>query len=421
MTEFWKGLEGQIIDGTYELKQYLGGNESSGVFRTEHDDRRAAIKLVAADSEEVRRRQLEYWDQAAPHKHSNLIEIFATGESFAGGRPVVYLVCEHSDDDLSQVIRERALEADEARDVVNAAVAALGFLQRKDLVHGRLKPSNVLAVGERVKLSSDSIVHAGEMPLVPAEPDAYTPPEGRSHGITAAGDVWALGIMSYEMLTGRRPANPARFTNRELAPLDPELREVIVRSLHSDPEQRWTAGQIANHLRAPAAGGTEEREVFSGVSESGSWNWRYVAIPLALVLIVAAIALVRRDPAPEPVQRATEGVRSRTEDSERAVFSPQPRPSPFESKEEELSRKEAGTGSWRVIVYSYRYPEAAERQVEKINQKWPRINAEVFSPGGDMHFITIGGNLSREEARELERKAKSMGLPKDTYARVFNP
>jgi hypothetical protein len=79
-------------------------------------------------------------------------------------------------------------------------------------------------------------------------------------------------------------------------------------------------------------------------------------------------------------------------------------------------------GSWRVIAYTYtRYQDAAHK-AGTINRKFPDLQAEVFSPGGRGHgpfLVSLGGRVTRSEAGRLERKAKSLGLPRDTFARNY--
>src|SRR5713226_948777 len=117
MTEAWKQWEGQIVNGEFHLRQYLGGGEHSAVFLTEHGDRepqKAAIKLIQADPESAEL-QLVRWELAAKLSHSHLIRLFQMGRCQLGDMGLLYIVMEYADEDLSQILPQRPLTPAEAR------------------------------------------------------------------------------------------------------------------------------------------------------------------------------------------------------------------------------------------------------------------------------------------------------------------
>src|SRR5215470_10532921 len=115
MTEFWQQCAGQLIDG-FPLHRYLGGDENHALFLTEtgaDTPQKAAIKLVPADPDTTEK-QLRHWRMAAELSHPNLMRLFQRGHWQLNGTPLLYVVLEYADEDLSQVIPDRPLSLKEA-------------------------------------------------------------------------------------------------------------------------------------------------------------------------------------------------------------------------------------------------------------------------------------------------------------------
>ena len=181
MSHDWKQWEGQVVEGKYSLLRYLGGSEYSAVFLTEfrqnEGPQRAAIKLIPASTGGQDDLQLSRWGAAAELSHPHLISIFDGGRCEIGGAPLLYIVMECADENLAQVIPSRALTADEAREMLGAVLDALAYLHGKGFVHGHLKPANIMASDDQLKLSSDGIRRVGEALDRSGRLDEYDPPE----------------------------------------------------------------------------------------------------------------------------------------------------------------------------------------------------------------------------------------------------
>ena len=159
---------------------------------------------------------------------------------------------EAAEEDLSQVLPERALTAEEARQLLPPVLDALEFIHGKGLVHGRLRPSNILADGDQVKVSADSLHASGEVVAAPGGVmDGYYPPEALNGQLTAASDVWSLAITLVRVLTQQRVAfNPGNPIAPSVPTEVPEpFAEIARRSLQIDPQQRWTVAEIAAALQ----------------------------------------------------------------------------------------------------------------------------------------------------------------------------
>jgi TonB family protein len=258
MSDTWKQCEGQVVDGKFQLLEHLGGSDHSVVFLTERGNgkpQKAAIKFVQADAANADL-QLSRWKQAAQLSHANLIKLFETGRCHLAGMDLLYVVMEFAAENLAEFLPQRALSPAETRDMLEPFVETLTYLHGKGFLHARIKPGNILAIDDQLKLSSDSVCRVGEAPL-DAKPDAYTPPESAQGESSPAGDVWALGVTLVETLTQRAPERTASPSeNREELPVADTLPQpyldIARHCLQLDPRRRWSVTEISTRLNPPA-------------------------------------------------------------------------------------------------------------------------------------------------------------------------
>jgi len=253
MGDIWKRYEGRVIDGKYPLQQYLGGTSRSGVFLTGPTKGlagKAVIKFSLAHPGTAKL-QLSRWARAARITHPNFLQLLDSGRCGLDGRDLLYVVVEYAEENLSQILPERALTAEETREMVAPVVEALIYLHGQGLAHGHLKPANVHAIGEQIKLSVDSVTVLGELQLVGRGADSYGAPELASSPVTGASDVWSLGITLVEALTQHAPDVQAipRGDPEVPATLPQPFLDIARHALKRDPAQRWTAADIAAHLK----------------------------------------------------------------------------------------------------------------------------------------------------------------------------
>jgi TonB family protein len=183
---------------------------------------------------------------------------------------------EYAEENLSQVVSERPLTENEATEMLKPAVAALAYLHARGLVHGRIKPANIMANGDELKLSSDDLRRRGD-PI--NDPCAYDPPETTT---SPAADAWSLGMTLVEVLSQRLPAWDRNGQGDPEVPdtLPAPLREIARHCLRRDPKLRWTAADIANRLNPPMA----VRQA-PPVRRSGSLVRRRFLIPTVILLL----------------------------------------------------------------------------------------------------------------------------------------
>jgi serine/threonine-protein kinase len=256
MTEVWTTWEGEVINGAFPLRHFLNGSDHSGVFLTECKAQGfldAAIKIIAADPA-FTETQLSNWRTASGLSHPHLIRLLDSGRSQLKGHPFLFVVMEYAEQSLSQILPHRALTVDETREMLLPTLDALVFLHHQNLVHGAIKPSNLLVVNDQLKISSDTIRPAGELTTRVAKSSLYDPPEAKSGRIGAAGDIWALGVTLVEALTRRPPAWSEGFDTPTLPEsLPPAFAETVRRCLSRNPADRPTAVDLEAEMKgAPA-------------------------------------------------------------------------------------------------------------------------------------------------------------------------
>src|SRR5215469_7656565 len=248
--ESWKTLEGRIADGKFPLRQWLGGSDHSAVFLTERSQsQKAVIKIIApgVDAE----RQLSQWRTAAQLSHPHLIRLFEAGRCHIDNVPLLYVVMEQAEEDLAQILPQRALTPSEVTDLLPALLDALSFLHGKGFIHGRIQPSNVLAVGDQLKLSSDQIVSMVEIDPERRRRDLYDAPETAAGLVSPAGDIWSVGVTLVAALTQNVGfVGEAEQGGPKLPATIPEpFRSIARECLHLDPKRRCSVAEIKARMQ----------------------------------------------------------------------------------------------------------------------------------------------------------------------------
>jgi eukaryotic-like serine/threonine-protein kinase len=260
MTEASKQWEGQVVEGIFLLRQFLGGTDHSAVFLTDYSEgepQKAVIKLFPVDPATADL-QISSWESAAQLSHPNLLRLLSGGRCKLQGNDLLYLVMEYAEEDLSQILPQRALTPEEVRDMLGPVLDALEHLHAKGFVHGDLKPANILATGDRLKLSSDAISRIGEAQSTARRAGAYDPPEAITGKLTPAADVWSLGTTLVEVLTQHLPEWQPGPNREPVVPanIPAPFQEIARECLRLEPERRISVAEIGARLNSRAAAAT---------------------------------------------------------------------------------------------------------------------------------------------------------------------
>ena len=268
MSESWKRWQGRNVDQKFPLQAYLGGSDHSAVFLTavegvagnvgRGDSNKAAIKLidVAADVAGGEA-QSSRWQAVRELNHPSLIRILDTGRCEVDGNHLLYVVMEYAEENLSQILPERALTAEETLVTLPPVLEVLQFVHDHGFVHGHIKPANILAIGNQVKLSSDTLSRTGETSRANGAA-AYGPPEAATGAASTAGDVWQLGMTLIEVLTQRLPVWDREGRRAPVIPdnVPQPFRDIAGNCLQLDAGKRCTVREISERLKTghPEAG-----------------------------------------------------------------------------------------------------------------------------------------------------------------------
>jgi TonB family protein len=288
---------GQSVDGRFPLREYLGGSRNSAVFLTQiggPEGARAVIKLVPASSCDAEA-QLALWRGTVRLSHPNLIRILDGGRCWLAGNDLIFVVMEYAEENLGEVLPRRALTPAEGYAMLRPIMEALKYLHQQRLVHGHLRPSNVMAVNEELKVSSDGVRPAGEFKSS-ADTSIYDAPELPKGTISSAADMWSLSALLTEALTPKSTRQTGAYTG-----LPRPFAEIVQHCLRDEPSARWTLSDVEAHLQASAHPGATavrlpQNQSEPRQSEVGPRPQIRRFLPLALtavlVMILAAIYAV---------------------------------------------------------------------------------------------------------------------------------
>lgn len=240
----------RVIDGRFPLLQELGGTQWSSAYLTEIDDGRAqkaAIKIFPFESVDLPT-TIARWEVAETLSHPHLMPLLYSGRCEFEGEDLLYVVTEYADETLSQILPDRPLSPREAREMLGPVLGALSYLHQRGLTHGHLRPTNIMVIDDRVKLSPD-------FGWCSRSRSIYDPPEAGSGSVVPAADIWSLGILLVEALTQQQPAwDRSQDDEPEIPATIPEPFFTICREcLRTDPERRSTLAAIEALLNPPPA------------------------------------------------------------------------------------------------------------------------------------------------------------------------
>jgi eukaryotic-like serine/threonine-protein kinase len=274
-----------IIDGRYRVLSRLGSGGMADVYLAEDQllGRRLAVKVLhhhfAEDQEFVERFRREA-SSAAALSHPNIVAIFDRGK-WDG---TYYIAMEYvPGNSLKALVREQgALDPVVAIDIVTQILQAAKFAHARGVIHRDLKPHNVILDEEgRARVTDFGIAHAGASDMtvtgsIMGTAQYLSPEQAQGHAVSATSDLYAVGVILYELLTGVVPfdgdsAVAIAFKQVSAQPPAPStvnpavpavLDEIVLRALAKDPAARYAnadefiAALRSARARLPASPGT---------------------------------------------------------------------------------------------------------------------------------------------------------------------
>ena len=339
--------KGTVIDERYQLSEKIGTGGMADVWLAEDTelDRNVAIKILhdrfAQDKEFVERFQREA-QSAAGLQHPNVVGIFDRGVF----RDTYFIAMEYVDGPSLKDLVKGGMGTKDAIDFTRQILNAARFAHRKGIVHRDLKPQNVLIDDEgRARVADFGIARGGENSDITATGSVMgtaqylSPEQAQGKETTPRSDIYSIGVILYEALTGRVPfeadsavavaLKQVSETPRRPSAINPNvppaLDAVVMRALAKDPDARFKdADAFLKALeaaeRAPERPRPEDTAAFAAVSPEGDadlgeeeyedWRsdderrrrlrWFIIALLAALVAALVAFcphpSLGRRDP-----------------------------------------------------------------------------------------------------------------------------
>jgi serine/threonine protein kinase len=295
--------------GRYRLGDPIGSGGMAIVYLAEDCElhRPVAVKLLAdnlAVDEGFRARFLREAQLAARLSHPNIVHVYDLGRD-ENGRP--FIVMEYVDGrSLAEVLdRERPLALERVLEVGRECCTGLAYAHAAGLVHRDLKPHNLLVDGDgRVKIADFGIARsldAADLTLtgsVLGTAGYLAPEQGRGEPVTAAADMYSLGVTLHQLATGLM-SDPG-------APIDlvEPLRTVVARCLDEHPSNRPTAAEAGEMLagdgKVPGTFPSSER---TAVLRSGA-DTSVATRPLRRSTYTSPRTLVAPRPRPAPLTRS---------------------------------------------------------------------------------------------------------------------
>ena len=308
----------------YRIEELVARSGMASIYRATDllNGRPVAIKVPHPDMEadpvlfDRFMREIEIGEKL---DHPGVMKVLDHGEP---GR--VYMVMEWVEGRLLRrvVAENRKMPVDRARAIVIAICDALDYIHRNGVVHRDLKPENIMiGKDDRIKLIDFGIAGKagsrrltfGKLSQIAGTPDYISPEQVKGKRGDGRSDIYALGIILYEMLTGATPfegPNPFAVMNerlvnnpvppRELNPeISPQLQETIYRALEHEPEDRYsTANEFAWDLEHPEEVVPGERAELRQWKHRGpTWLKRvlfYVAMALIPMVVFGLLLLIAK-------------------------------------------------------------------------------------------------------------------------------
>jgi TonB family protein len=231
-------------------------------------------------------------------------------------------------------------------DLLPAVLDALSYLHGKGFVHGRVKPSNVHAMGDELKLSADQTASFTESSPTRGRRDVYDAPETAAGIVSPAGDVWSIGVtlvaaltqnVTFEDATSRHDPDPP-----ETVP--PPFRGIARECLHLDPKRRCSIAEIQARLQPEGRSVPAPLPIPTTPPRSPVRRGTIMAALLVVAVLVGLIVFFRGKSVPAPAAATTEQPALQAPPETPPKTAPAPAPTTPVSVPAEAPKKTVATG-----------------------------------------------------------------------------
>jgi serine/threonine-protein kinase len=252
--------EGSTVDDRYRILQRIGSGGMADVWLADdtHLQRRVALKVLhsrfAQDREFVERFRREA-EAAAGLQHPNIVAVFDRGEV----EGTYYIAMQYLEGRTLKQLIDAGLAPDEAARLIRQVLEGARFAHRHGIVHRDLKPQNVIVDAEgKATVTDFGIARAGVSEItqtgsVMGTPHYFSPEQAQGLEVTAVSDLYSIGVMLYEALTGRVPfegdsavavamkqvSQPPQRPSSINPQVSPALDAVVMRALEKEPGRRF--------------------------------------------------------------------------------------------------------------------------------------------------------------------------------------
>ncbi|MFT5468003.1 MAG: serine/threonine protein kinase [Verrucomicrobiales bacterium] len=290
----------------FELTECLGRGGMGVVYKARQKslDRWAAIKILAPElvgEEQFAERFAREAQILASLSHPNIVTVFDYGETDG----LYYIVMEFVDGvNLRDLLREGKLEPQQALKIVPPVCEALQYAHDKGIVHRDIKPENLLLDRDgRIKIADFGIAAlAGASGERSGTPPYMSPEQGEpSIEVDHRTDIYALGAVLYEMLTGERPGSPLQLPSQKVL-LDIRIDDIVLRALNTEPERRYRSADefrtvvetVAPPPPPPAAPASPvtQKTPSPDASAAKHFDPRLITVSAILMIVLGAVNAV---------------------------------------------------------------------------------------------------------------------------------
>jgi TonB family protein len=413
---------GRVVDGRFTLLRSLGGSERGYVFLTElrgQGSQKAAIKIIPADAMGAEALYAT-WSATTSLSHPHLMHLLHTGRCEIDAIPYIYVVLEYADENLAEILLERPLTPTETRDMLGPVLDALSYIHANGLVHGQLKPSNIMVVDDQLRISSDSLHAPSAFGRRSPAPGIHDAPEGATGIISPAADIWSLGVTLVEALTQDPPAWDEFAKGEPIVPASvPEpFAEIAKKCLQVDPQSRCTIDEIRACLEPPQSV-PEATPPIKTQKKAETGRFRVIAVIATLAALLAIVAVLelrshRIEPAPPTGETASTDTAPQAQAPAPEAAGPATAPetqaptpeatSPTTPPENQAPAPEAASSTGTAVkgaVTERVMPEIPEKAIQTIRGQFQLAiranvdsngtvsNAELDSPGPSRYFANL--------------------------------